>query len=49
MNNNSNYLGSISANDNYSNGIILGKPRDTNIEYFNLIPNNIIILDTLHK
>ena len=40
MNNSSNYLGIYTPNDNYTNGIILGKSRDTNIGYFNLVPNN---------
>ena len=40
MNNSSNYFGGIYPNDNYANGIILGKSRDTNIGYWNLIPEN---------
>lgn len=41
MNNSSNYFGgSITPNDNYANGIILGKSRDTNEGYWNLIPDN---------
>ena len=40
MNNSSNYFGNITPNDNYANAIILGKSRDTNIGYWNTIPNN---------
>ena len=40
MNNSSNWLGSIIANDNYTNGIILGKSKETNEGYWNLNPNN---------
>lgn len=40
MNNNSNYLGISTPNDNYTNGVILGKTKDTNVGYWNLVPNN---------
>ena len=40
MNNYSNYFGNITPNDNYANAIVLGKSRDTNIGYWNIIPNN---------
>ena len=40
MNNSSNYFGNITPNDNYANAIVLGKSRDTNIGYWNTIPNN---------
>ena len=40
MNNSSNFFGGISANDNYANGIILDKNKNTNIGYQNLIEND---------
>jgi hypothetical protein len=40
MKNSSNNFGSITANDNYANGIILGKIKDTNVGYWNFIPDN---------
>ena len=40
MNNNSNVSGISYANDGYANGLILEKTQNTNIGYFNLIPNN---------
>jgi hypothetical protein len=40
MNNNSNNSGISTPNDNYTNGVILGKTKDTNIGYWNLVPNN---------
>jgi len=41
MNNVSNNLGIKTANDNYANGIIMGKLQNTNIGYWNLISSNI--------
>ena len=40
MNNSSNWFGIITPNDNYTNGIILGKMKDLNIGYWNLNPLN---------
>ncbi len=38
MKNSSDYLGSMSANDNCTNDVIIGKTRDTYIGYLKLIP-----------
>lgn len=40
MNNNSNDGGFSTANDNYANGIILGKTKQTNLGYWNFVPDN---------
>jgi hypothetical protein len=40
MNNNSNVSGTSYPNDNYANGIILGKTQNTNIGYWNLLSSN---------
>ena len=40
MNNNSNVSGNSYANDNYGNGLILGKTKETNIGCWNLNPIN---------
>jgi hypothetical protein len=39
-NNLSNYFGLKTPNDNYANGIIMGKNQNTNIGYWNLISSN---------
>ena len=40
MNNNSNVFGNSFANDNYNDGIILGKTQNINVGFWNLVPNN---------
>ena len=41
MNFNSNVLGNSYPNNNYANGIILGKTQNTNIGYWNLLSSNL--------